>query len=132
MELVLGIHSITRWIVVILGVALLILMLVGLISKKEEFSKMDNGISRAFAGFVDLQFTIGLILIIWQSIAVGTLLRASMEHAITMLVVAVLAHLPARWNNEPAATRYKNTLITMVVIIVLIYVGVATVGGWAS
>ena len=132
MLIVLGIHSLIRWLIVLVGLVLLVRLVIGLLKKAPEFAKMDNGLQSGFAGLVDLQMTIGIILLIWQSFGAGRFLFERLEHVVPMILVAVLAHMPARWKEEAAPKRYKNSLIVLLIIVVLIYLGVLVLdGGWA-
>ena len=79
----------------------------------------------------DLQATIGLIFLIWTSVVGVPFTPNRIEHLTTMVIAAVLAHLPARWKNAPDAIRFRNTLFCIIASLALVFMGVVRLrGGW--
>jgi hypothetical protein len=72
---------------------------------------------------------LGIVLIALYALN-GILLRPALEHAVTMVIAVILAHVSARWNKREDNTWLRNNFLDVLVIIVLIGVGVAAVGGW--
>lgn len=60
-------------------------------------------------------------------------LRPQVEHMGILLLAAVAAHLPNRWKADPARVRYRNGLLVVVGVVLLIAVGVSVLQGsrWA-
>jgi hypothetical protein len=53
------------------------------------------------------------------------------EHAVTMAIAAVVAHLSALWKNADDAKRFRNTLFIILDTLIIVFIGVARLpGGW--
>lgn len=128
MGFILMFHSIVRWLIVLVGVFALVKFLMGWV-RKSEFSKMDRGLSAGFSGLMDLQVTLGFIFFFWNGMSVGFPMFR-IEHMITMLVAAVVAHLPSFMKK--AENKYAIGLYAIVGALVLVFIGVARLpGGWS-
>jgi hypothetical protein len=129
MGFVLMLHSIVRWLLVLVGLLALVKFLAGW-ARRSEISKMDRGLSAGFSGLVDLQVTLGFIYFFWNGLAGGAgfpLFR--IEHMITMLVAAVIAHLPSfmRKPEKQLAVRFFAVLGALVIVFIGVY---RLPGGW--
>ncbi|MCA0454234.1 MAG: hypothetical protein LCI00_09700 [Chloroflexi bacterium] len=131
MEFVLMLHSIVRWLIVIVTViALVRFALVWLGNQPEQ--RYDKILLSAFSGLVDLQVLIGLIYLIWSGSAGAGFPSYRIEHSVIMVIAAVVGHLPRRWRDAPVQTRARNNVIAILVVLVLVYVGVARLPlGWS-
>ena len=124
------IHSVLRWVVVILGLITVVKFLVGWL-QKSQFGPLDARLARWFTIALDSQVLVGIILLVWSGIATGAWPRQRFEHAFLMIVAVVVAHLSARWRTADDTTRFRNTFIAFAVSLVLVGVGVALLaGGW--
>jgi hypothetical protein len=120
------IHSITRWLVVLVGVIAIVKFLIGWLGKN-SFQKMDNGLAAGFGGLMDLQATLGLILLLWNGLVDGAgFPRYRLEHMGVMIVAVVLTHLSARWKKSEDGVRFRNTALLFLGVLVLIFAGIAT------
>jgi hypothetical protein len=130
MEFLLVLHSHTRWLVLLAGIVAIVKFAIGWL-RGGSFKGMDRGLAAAFSGLMDLQVTVGLIFLIWTS-AVGVPFTPNrIEHLTTMLIAAVVAHLPAMWKKSADNIRFRNTLFCVVGALVLVFVGVMRLrGGW--
>jgi hypothetical protein len=81
MQILLMIHSILRWLIVIVAVIAVVKFAIGWL-RGSAFSGMDRGLASGFSGLIDLQVTIGLILMIWSGIAGAGFPRYRIEHAV--------------------------------------------------
>src|SRR5574338_1641156 len=107
LSIVFDIHSVVRWLVVAVSlIALVWFVLVWLRGTRNE--KADRGLMAAFSGLIDLQVTIGLILILWSGFAGVGFPRYRIEHAFIMIVAAVVAHLSMRWRDAGMQIRARN------------------------
>ena len=123
-------HSHLRWLVLLVAVAAVVKFAIGWL-RGGEFKGMDRGLAAATSGLIDLQATLGLILMIWTGLAGVGFPMFRIEHATTMIIAAVVAHLPARWKNAADKVRFRNTLFCILGALLLIYVGVMRLpGGW--
>jgi hypothetical protein len=131
MALLLQIHSHTRWLILLIGIAALVKFLIGWLNKG-SFQKVDRILISAFSGLLDLQATLGLIILLWNGLVDGAgFPRYRLEHLGAMILAVVLGHLQARWKNSPDAIRFRNTAFIIVGVFVLIYLGVLVLpGGW--
>jgi hypothetical protein len=130
MEFLLVLHSHTRWLVLLAGIVAIVKFAIGWL-RGGSFKGMDRGLAAAFSGLMDLQVTVGLAFLIWTS-AVGVPFTPNrIEHLTTMLIAAVVAHLPAMWKKSADNIRFRNTLFCVVGALVLVFVGVMRLrGGW--
>lgn len=128
---VLDVHSLLRWLVAIVALVAVVRFGYGWLTK-QSFQKMDRGLMSGLAGMVDTQLLLGIILLV----GLGFSGRERWEHAFTMVLVAVLGHLPLRWKNASDTNKFRNNFITVVVMILLVIAGVWVIrpglGVWTS
>jgi len=129
MGFVLMFHSIIRWLIVLVGVLALIKFLIGW-ARKSEYSKMDRGLSAGFSGLMDLQVMLGFIYFFWNGISGGVgFPMFRIEHMITMLVAAVLGHVPSFMKK--AENKFAVSFFAIVGTMILVVIGVSFLpGGW--
>jgi len=124
-DIVRTIHGDVRWLVAIVAIIVIIKFALGLI-QKSEYGRMDRGLMSGLVGLIDLNFLLGLILLI----SLGFDSRARLEHAGTMFIAVLLAHSNAAWRkSEDSAKLFRNNLILVIVVLVLVFVGVTIVRG---
>jgi len=130
MGFVLMLHSIMRWVIVVVGLFALVKFLVGW-GRKSEITKMDRGLSAGFSGLIDLQVTLGFIVFFWNGLVDGAGFPFHrIEHMITMLVAAVLGHLPAILKK--AENKYAVAFYGVMGALIVIVLGVYSLpGGWS-
>jgi len=130
MNILLLIHSHTRWLILIVALLAMVKFAIGWL-RGGAFKGMDRGLAAGFSGLMDLQATLGLIFLIWTSILGSPFTPNRIEHATTMILAAVLGHLPARWKNAPDSIRFRNTLFCIAGSLLLVFAGVLRLrGGW--
>ena len=127
MEFVLTVHSIVRWLVVIVAVITVVrcaLVMAG----KAQSSEMDRGLMSGYTGLLDLNVLLGLILIVGLGFTTQRI-----EHAVTNIIGVVVAHFFAQRAKkmEDATLKARANLLGVVISLLIIVVGVALVGGWA-
>jgi hypothetical protein len=128
MGLVLMLHSILRWVLVIVGLFALVKFLIGWM-RKSEFAKMDRGLQAGFSGLMDLQVTLGFIFFFWSGLTGAGFPMFRIEHMITMLVAAFVAHFPSF--KKQAENKFAVGFFAVLGALVLVYVGVARLpNGW--
>lgn len=128
MEILFAIHSIFRWVVVLLGLVILVKFAIGWLGKR-EFQEIDDRLTRIFPIVVDIQVTLGVILLIWGGLAGEGFPRHRIEHGVVMIVAAVVVHLMARWGDAPDAVRFRNRFLIVLGTLVLIFIGVTLLPG---
>ena len=123
MPVLLTIHSYLRWLIVIVAIIAAVKFAIGWL-RGGAFQSMDRGLTSGFSGLIDLQVTLGIIYLIWNGLAVEGFPAFRIEHAITMIIAAAVAHLPARWKNAEDKTRFRNSLFIVLDVLIIIFIGV--------
>ncbi len=128
----LDIHSIIRWVVVIVAAAAALKFVLGW-TRRTPWQAADRGLMSAFTGLIDLNVTLGIVMFIILGVQSGEWLMYRIEHAGTMLIAVIVAHATARWRKKgDDATQFRNSVITILVVMLLIVGGVASLpGGWS-
>ena len=130
MAVLLEIHSILRWLIVIVGIVAVIKFVIGWV-RKSAFDKMDRGLSSAFSGLMDLQVTLGFLYFFITGFGGAGFPLFRIEHMVMMLLAAVAGHAPAMFKKR-AWNKYALGLGAIVVALLLVYVGVLRLpGGWS-
>lgn len=131
MTFVLTLHSYTRWLVALAAVIVIVKFAWGWL-KNQSYQKIDRALFSAFSGLLDLQTTLGLIVLLWGGLVDGLGFPANrVEHAVTMMIAVVLGHLPARWKKAADRLRFRNALFCVLGALVFIYLGVMRLrGAW--
>ena len=124
MQILLMIHSIVRWLIVIVAIIAAVKFALGWL-RGGAFGSMDRGLSSGFSGLMDLQVTLGLIYLIWNGIAEEGFPGFRIAHAILMIIAAGVAHLHVLWKNADDKLRFRNSLFVVLDVLILIGVGVA-------
>lgn len=128
MDFVLKLHGEWRWLVMLAGLLALVKFAIGWV-RGSEFKGLDRGLMAAFTGLLDVNLVLGLILLFGLE---GGFVRYRVEHALTMFLAVVVAHLSAIWKrSEDSGRKFRNNLIVVVVAGALIATGVIRLrGGW--
>ncbi len=116
-------HNVLRWAVVILGLYAVTKAILGLL-KKQEYTPNHNLSATLFLSSVDLQLLLGLALYVARGWAskfsdmAGTMSDSvtrfwAIEHAITMIIAAVLVHI-GRSKSKKATTAAKKHKISLI------------------
>jgi preprotein translocase subunit SecY len=131
MSVLLTIHSVVRWLIVIVAVVAAVKFAMGWL-RGGVFSSIDQRLATSFSGLIDLQVTLGSILLIWSGLAGAGFPVYRIEHAVTMIIAAVVAHLQARWKNADDKTRFRNSLFIILDTLIIIFIGLSFLpGGWS-
>ncbi len=123
-------HSGIRWLIVL--VAILTLAVFGYAwATRKSFLKLKRILPSAYSSLLDSQVVIGLISLLLVTLKAGGIPRYRWEHMAIMILSALLAHLPAHWRKSKKENFYRNTLLSILGSLALIYIGVAMLpGGW--
>ena len=117
MDLILDIHSINRWIIVAVGLIAVVKFLIGRLAQK-EYKPLDRAIMGAYAGLMDLQAALGIVLLIDRGF-VGR----RVEHTVTMVVAIVFTHLLMRRSSDNDAAKFRTNLIAVIGSLAIIVIG---------
>jgi len=128
MDFILTIHGLMRWLVAIAGLIAIIKFAYGWLSKA-DYTPLDKRIMSIFTILLDINVLLGLILLFGLD---GGFPPNRLEHATTMILAAVTAHLSAIWRKSPnSAVKFRNNLIVVVIALLFIVMGVSRLrGGW--
>lgn len=124
MAVLLIVHSHLRWLIVIVALVAVVKFALGW-RRGSAFKSRDRGLASGFSGLMDLQVLIGLILLIWSGIAGAGFPAFRIEHAITMIIAALVAHLHVLWKNSDDKLRFRNSLFIVLDVLIIIFIGVA-------
>ena len=131
MDTLLQLHSIVRWLVVGLSLASLAKFLLGWL-RGMPFASLDRGLLSGYAGMVDLNVSLGIILLIWMGVTQSSWPRYRLEHAATMIAALVIIHASARWRRKgDDVTQYRNSFLVVAASFAIIVGGVFVVNGWS-
>jgi hypothetical protein len=125
MDIVLTIHSLNRWLVVAVGVISAVKFLVGWLGKS-NYQPLDQRLMTFYTILLDIQLLLGIILLFS-----GPLVRYRIEHAITMIIALVLAHLSRLWRDKEDPIKFRNNFLAIAIGLLLIVAGVFVLPqGW--
>ena len=133
MGFVLMLHSIVRWIIVlvaVIGIGRYALVMAG----RMPGNKMDRSLMMGFTGLMDLNVLLGLIYLLWSGLAtpIGFPMER-IEHAVTNVIAVVVAHVFAARARKAADDKAmaRDNLLGIVISLLLVVAAVAVVGGWS-
>jgi len=117
-------HSVLRWLILLIALVAIVKYLIGWLSNS-QFKGMDRGLMSGFSGLMDLQVTLGIILLLWSGFSGAGFSISRILHGVLMIVAAVVAHLSARWKNVDDKTHFQSNLFIVVGSLVLVAIGIA-------
>lgn len=130
-------HSWLRWIVLVLGLALLLAAIGGL-RQGLSWQSSHERLHRIFLAALDIQFLLGIALYVFLSpiskaalanmgaaMKDPTLRFFGVEHVFTMVIAVAVAHVGrVRSKRKEGKARYRTTMITQIVFIVLVLIAI--------
>lgn len=120
MNIVLELHSIVRFLVLLLAIVGIVLALVGLAQKKTP-AKMDQTAGSIFLGLYDLQILLGILVIL-----LGGLTNAL--HPVVMFIGLVVAHGLQRMTQRAKGTNIHVMRLGLYVVpLAIILLGLAVI-----
>jgi hypothetical protein len=122
------IHSILRWVILLVAVIAIIVFLVAWL-RRSQLQGVDRGLMSGFSGLMDLQATLGIILLIWGGLGGIGFPAYRIEHGLIMVLAAVVAHLSARWKNVDGPVRYRNYFLIILGSLLLVLLGISVLPG---
>ncbi|MGC4116515.1 MAG: hypothetical protein QM765_18440 [Myxococcales bacterium] len=122
LQTLLQIHSATRYLLLALAAAALLKFVVGLVQKREP-AVADRILGSAFAGLLDLQITLGLVMVVS-----GFFYKALIGHIVMMVLAAALAHGVLIANKRRAKPGFVLPLVAVGGALLLIAGGVMAIG----
>lgn len=130
MSFLLVTHSHLRWLILIVALAAVLKFAWGWL-RGGTFQRLDRILASSFSGLMDLQAALGLVFLVWNGLAGTGFPMFRIEHAVTMTIAAVVAHLNTRWKNAEDKIRFRNSLFIVLDTLIIVFIGVARLpGGW--
>ena len=128
LDILLAIHSILRWIIIIVAALAIIRFTLGW-AGNGLFSRMDRGLASGYSGLMDLQMLIGLVYFIWNGIEVTGFPLYRILHLGAMFIAVALGHLPARFKSLNDKLRFQYSVFALVASLIMIGVGISFLPG---
>lgn len=128
MEILLALHSIVRWIIIVVAALAIVKFAIGW-AGDQFFKSVDRALTSAFSGLMDLQVLLGLIYFIWNGTAETGFLLYRILHLIIMVIAAVAAHIPARFKNLDDKLRFLYSMLVILGALALIFIGISVLPG---
>lgn len=128
MSFLLTLHGEIRWLVALAAVLTIVKYAAGWLGKA-DYQRIDRILFSITTGLFDLNLVLGLIMLVGLG---GGLPANRLEHAVTMILAVVVMHSSASWRkSSSSATKFRNGLLTVLVALVLVFMGVTRLrGGW--
>ncbi|MGF1504217.1 MAG: hypothetical protein GYB64_02945 [Chloroflexi bacterium] len=123
-------HSGTRWLVVLIALAVLVRFAVGA-ARSGTYDNVAKGLFTAFTVLLTIQWVLGVVYWIYYWITIG-FQAAHIVHLLIMTVALGLVHMArARWGGDqlPDSDAYRRQLLTTVGSLVLVFIGVIVLPG---
>jgi hypothetical protein len=130
MAILFTLHSYFRWVIVLVGLFIIVKYAIGWL-QKSNFSSLDNRLSKNFPILMDIQVTIGIILLVWGGLAGAGFPRQRLEHAVTLIIATGVTHMLSRWGSASAPQRFRNRMLVVIATFILIFLGVFVLPGGA-
>ena len=134
----LDLHNVLRWVVLLVAAAAILMAWAGVFSRS-AWTKPNASVARLFTIAFDLQVLVGILLYVWLSPVttnafgnMGNVMSDSnlrffvVEHALLMVVAAVLVHIGA------ARGRKTNATLQPAIFYTLALVAVRAAGPWQN
>jgi hypothetical protein len=125
MALLLTIHGEIRWLVALLAAVVIVKFLIGWLGKR-NYTSLDRTLLTVYTILLDINVLLGLILLF----AGGGFSGPRLEHATTMLLAVIAAHMTAIWRRSTdSAIKYRNQMLLVALSLVLVLFGVIRLRG---
>jgi SNF family Na+-dependent transporter len=118
-------HSVLRWLILSLALFGAARSFVSMLSVSARFTRLDLGVSRAYAALLDVQLLVGILLVL----AALTLQQpVPWIHPIIMIPAVIVAHLSRRFVAQPDRKRHQAQLAIYLGSLALVVIGLAVIG----
>ncbi len=125
MALLMTIHGELRWLVALVALVVVVKFLFGWLGRR-EYTSLDRTLLTILTIVLDINVLVGLILLFFG----GGFSGPRLEHATTMLLAAVAAHMTAIWRRSTdSPTKYRNQLLLVLLALALVFLGVFRLRG---
>lgn len=119
------IHGEVRWLVVLAAVVVIIKFLIGWLGKR-NYASVDRTLLTVLTILLDINVLLGLVILLFG----GGFTGPRLEHATTMILAAIAAHMTAIWRkSSDSSLKYRNQLFMVLLAVVLVIFGVIRLRG---
>lgn len=119
------IHGEIRWLVALAAIVVIVKFAIGWLGKR-EYQSVDRTLLMVFTILLDINVLLGLILLFFG----GGFNGPRLEHATTMILAAIAAHMTAMWRKSTDSTlKFRNQMLMVVLALVLVLFGVIRLRG---
>ncbi len=128
MGIVLMLHSLWRWVVLVVALIALVKFALGWLQRQNP-QALDRRVLLAFTTAIDIQVLLGVVAVVLMALNMP-LPRTALEHTVVMIIAAVVAHASAMWRKRADTAFLRNNFFIVLATLILIVVGITTVNGW--
>lgn len=128
MSFILTLHSIFRWLTIIVAVAGLIKFAIGWFGKK-PYDDTANRLRVAYTSLMDVQLLLGGFYLVLGGLLGFGWPAYRLEHLGIMVVAVVLAHLTGLGKDKGDIVRYRNGFLFLLGSILVVVIGVSLLPG---
>lgn len=122
-------HSGFRWLVVLIGVIALVQMILSILGTAAS-AKRERMLMLVFTISLDIQVTLGIVLLIFDRIAQGAPFTPFIGHVVTLLIALIAGHIfYSRGKKAGEGAQARFYLMGIIVALVLIFLGVIALPG---
>jgi hypothetical protein len=124
MATVLMLHSIIRWVIIVVAVVGILKFLMGWL-RGGSFAPLDRALASGFSGLMDLQALIGLLYFFVTGFGGIGFPAYRIGHALTMFTAVVIAHLPSMLKSPSDKVRFRTACLATLASLLLIVLGLS-------
>lgn len=128
MSFALTLHSILRWVTILVAVAALIKFGIGWFGKK-PYDDTANRLRVVFTSLMDVQLLLGGFYLVLGGLLGFGWPTYRLEHLGIMVVAVVLAHLTGLGKDKGDDVRYRNGFLFLLASILVVVIGVSLLPG---
>ncbi len=119
------IHGELRWLVALVAVVVLVKFLIGWLGKR-QYTSLDRSLLVGYTILLDINVLLGLIILLFG----GGFSGPRLEHATTMILAVIAAHMTAMWRKSTDSTiKYRNQFLLVLLSLALVLIGVIRLRG---
>lgn len=125
MSTLLTIHGEMRWLVVLAAVVVIVKFLIGWLGNR-KYESLDRTLLLVYTILLDINVLLGLIVLFFG----GGFSGPRLEHATTMILAALAAHMTAMWRKSTdSKLKYRNQLLMVLLSVALVLLGIIRLRG---
>ncbi len=119
------IHGELRWLVALVAIVVLVKFLIGWLGKR-QYTSLDRSLLMGYTILLDINVLLGLIILLFG----GGFSGPRLEHATTMILAVIAAHMTAMWRKSTDSTiKYRNQFLLVLLSLALVLIGVIRLRG---